>query len=103
MKRIDILETDDGDELIEDGDFAIGESDALHVRDLILDAPGDWRQNPVIGFMADRYKNAKATKRRQFESELREMLELDGYKVNSIDLTMSEWWKNFTVDVEPIK
>jgi hypothetical protein len=103
MERIDILEDEDGDELIEAGDFAIGVSDDLHIRDLLLDAPGDWRQYPVIGLLIDRYKNARADKKRKFESELREMLELDGYKVNSIQLPLVDWWKNFTVNAEPIR
>jgi hypothetical protein len=103
MERIDILEDEDGDELIEAGDFAIGISDGLHVRDLLLDGPGDWRQHPEIGMLVQRYKNAGANKRRQFESEVREMLEIDGYRVDKVDTGMKEWWKNFTVDCEPIR
>jgi hypothetical protein len=103
MERTDILEDADGDELIEDGDFAIGASDGLHVRDLMLDGPGEWRQYPEIGMLIIRYKNAPSNKRIQFESEVRAMLELDGYRVDKIDTSMTEWWKNFTVDAEAIR
>ncbi len=103
MERIDILEDENGDELIENGDFAIGPADALHVRDLLVDGPGEWRQYPAIGMLINRYKNSSADKRRQFESEIRKALENDGYRVNSITTSGKEWWKNFTVDSEPIR
>ena len=103
IQRIDILEDANGDELIEAGDFAIGPADDLHVRDLLLDGPGDWRQNPEIGMLIARYRNAPASKRKQFESELREALEIDGYKVNSVRIGMTDWWKNIEVDAEPIR
>jgi hypothetical protein len=103
IQRIDILEDENGDELIEDGDFAIGPADDFHIRDLLLDSPGDWRQYPEIGMLIDRYRNAPATKKRQFESELREALEIDGYRVKSVTLSMQNWWKDFIVDAEPIR
>lgn len=103
IQRIDILEDADGDELIENGDFAIGPADDFHVRDLLLDSPGDWRQYPQIGMLIDRYRNAPASKKKQFESELREALEIDGYRVKSVNVGMKEWWKNFEVDAEPIR
>lgn len=103
IERIDILEDDNGDELIEDGDFAMGPADELHIRDLLLDSPGDWRQYPQIGLLIDRYRNAPATKKKQFESELREMLEIDGYRVNAVNLSMTDWWRKFEVNADPIR
>lgn len=102
-ERIDILEDEDGDELFEDGDFAIGPADEFHVRDLLVDSPGEWRQHPAVGLLINRYKNASSDKRRKFESEVRQALENDGYRVERVNTSMENWWKNFIVDCEPIK
>lgn len=103
VTRIDILEDASGDELIEDGDFAIGQADDFHVRDLLIDGPGDWRQYPEVGMLIAKYRNAPASKKKQFESELREALQNDGYKVTRVNIGMADWWKNFEVDAEAIK
>lgn len=103
IKRIDILEDENGDELIENGDFAIGESDGLHVRDLLLDAPGDWRQYPQVGMLIARFRNASSVQKPQFESELRATLTADGYKVKSVTFQSPKWWIDFVVDAEAIK
>lgn len=100
MARVDYLSDDNGDIRIENGDLVKGESDFDHIRKVITTAPGGFRQFPDIGFNAIRFKNAQHSKKAKFESELRESLQADGYKVLKVDLSQKEWWKDFTVNVE---
>lgn len=100
MARHDYMHDEDGDLLIKNGDFVRGESTFQHARLITIMAPGDLRQFPWIGFLAIRYQNAQASRKQQFISELRAAYEADGIKVNSIDVSMPEWWKHFVVDIE---
>lgn len=45
----DYLLDDDGDLLIQDGDFVVGTSDNQHIRDILVSFQGEWKQFPLIG------------------------------------------------------
>jgi len=54
-QEFDIALDGDGDLLITGGDLSSVESTAAHQMSLILDAPGDYKQNPNIGVDAFNY------------------------------------------------
>lgn len=45
----DFLQDENGDLLIENGDFVIGESTRQHQKALLVSTAGNYRQNPEIG------------------------------------------------------
>ena len=45
----DFLEDEDGDLIIENGDFKIGDATLQHVKDILVAAPGHYKQSPAIG------------------------------------------------------
>lgn len=49
IEATDFLLGDDDDLLIVGGDFAVGLSEEQHVNDILIDAPGSWKQEPTIG------------------------------------------------------
>jgi hypothetical protein len=100
MERIDYLSDDDGDLRIENGDFVKGDATFQYIKDLCNAGPGNWRQYPEIWFLIARFKNSGADRKSQFVSELTQQLEAIGIKVNSIDVSAKEWWKNFIVTAE---
>ena len=80
----DALLDEDFDLLIADGDFLIDDTTTQSQALLLLSAPGEWRQSPLVGVALQTYlldnepDAARAEIRRQFE--------LDGMTVSSIDL-----------------
>jgi hypothetical protein len=96
----DYLVDENNDLVIQGGDFVVGESDFIHVNNIIQDAPGDNRQYPEVGFNITRYRNAKSNQRDRFTSELREQLQADGYRFEGIVFHPTEWWKDFVVNVD---
>jgi len=56
-RQFDVALGSDGDLLIVSGDLASVESTAAHQTSLILDGPGDYKQNPNIGVDAFSYIN----------------------------------------------
>lgn len=45
----DILFDTDGDLLIENGDFSVGESLPQEVEDILISFPGFWKEFPLVG------------------------------------------------------
>ena len=78
----DILTDDDGDLIIKNGDIVIGESDYQHIQDIIIAAPGDYKQYPLIGANIRMQQNGSIDG--DFRKLLRLQLESDGYSVSQI-------------------
>lgn len=82
----DFLTDDNGDLLIVNGDFVIGESSHQHINDIVLSNKGDFKQWPLLGFGAHRYlKTVK--KPIDFERDLKIQLEYAGFENPKIDLS----------------
>ncbi len=80
----DFLSDDDGDLIIENGDFKIGESDYQHIRDILQAAPGHYKQFPLVG--ANIMSMVNGSIDGDFRKELRKQLQADGYNVKSIKM-----------------
>jgi hypothetical protein len=100
MERIDYILTDDFDLLIENGDFIKGDASERAMQLIAIGAPGFMRQFPEAGFDAARFRNARSSERPRFESQLREQLQADGFKVLNIDTSAPDWWHQFSVEAE---
>lgn len=76
----DVLLDENGDLLIENGDFSIGESDQQHVNCIFIAHPGHYKQFPLTGFGASRYLKKSTMTKQEFIRNLTMQLEQDGYK-----------------------
>lgn len=78
----DFLLDQDGDLLIRDGDFAVGESDDQHIEDIITAFPGWWKQFPLLGVGI--FQNIKSSQNPQdLERSIKINLQSDGYDVSN--------------------
>lgn len=82
--RQDIVRDDDGDLLIQNGDFVSGESDQQHVLDILDLQPGELKEFPVLGFGAINYMK-KIITADEFKRDLKLQLNYDGYDNSKID------------------
>lgn len=83
----DILHTPSGDLVFEKGDFAMGNSDAQHIKDIIMAMPGDFRQWPIVGVGIANYLNSPASNNyTELRSAIRLQLLADGYIKANIQL-----------------
>jgi hypothetical protein len=84
VNDIDYLTDDNGDLIIENGDFKKGDATLQHVRDILLAAPGHYRQFPTIGADIGQMVNGELDV--EMKKKIRMNLTADGYKVNDIKL-----------------
>lgn len=92
----DFLLDDDGDLLIQDGDFVVGASDVQHIEDIIQSFAGSWKQYPILGVGILTYlksQNAMAA-----VSVIKSQLQSDGYSVGGVKIDTS---KGLKVTFEP--
>lgn len=78
MKAKDILLDSDGDLLIENGDFKIGDSDAQHIKDILRAFPGWWKEFSSVGVGMAQYLNSSG-KQQEIQRNIKLQLEADGY------------------------
>jgi hypothetical protein len=78
----DILTDDTGDLVIESGDFKVAESDYHHIRDIMIAAPGHYKQSPLVG--ANIRMEVNGAIDGNFRRELRLQLQADGFNVKQI-------------------
>ena len=83
----DILLDDTYNLQIQDGDFVIGDSQGQEVEQILMSAPGQWRQNPTIGFNIVRFAKAPSSESERFVKELVKHLQLDGKQDIEIDVS----------------
>ena len=81
-----------GDPIFQDGDFVVAPSDEQHVQDIFIAEKGNWRRTVLLGFGIMGYMNSPDTIRRrnQLLKSIRLQLEVDGYKINSINVESIE-------------
>jgi hypothetical protein len=94
----DILFTDDNQYLVEKGDFATGESDGQHQKDIVYESPGAYKQYPVVGVGIINYLNAAGVQL-ILKKNIRIQLEGDGYRVNLV-VFEGDGIEDFTIDSE---
>lgn len=84
----DFLLNTDGDLLIVDGDFAVGNSNGDDIQLIIASTPGDWKQHTTCGANATaEINNSDAY---AFKLRIEEQLKADGFTVNSVKLINRE-------------
>jgi hypothetical protein len=98
MARHDIILNDQGDLLIKDGDFVVGESDQQHVELLLSATKGSFLQYPTIGVGLANYVNKQDVDMAELRRAIEVNLKADGYKVNKLITEAG----NFNVDYEII-
>lgn len=95
MDRTSYQKDANGDLVIKNGTFARVGSDAQHVTDIVLSAPGSNRRHPTRGFNAKRFINAPTSEAARFVAELQAQLSLDGYPGLKVDV--SKGFKNLCI------
>jgi hypothetical protein len=76
---------ENGDVKIQDGDFAVGDSDVQHINDIITLNKGEHKQNLAIGFGMNKQLQSVVTAQR-FKRDLKLALAQDGMDVD-IDIS----------------
>ena len=91
----DFLYDTDGDILIENGDFSIGESTQQHQEDILCAHKGEYKEYPEIGVgIKDELLNENP---RQVLNQIRRNFEYDGMKVKTLEIAANG---NLVVDAE---
>lgn len=93
----DFLSDTDGDLLIVNGDFVIGESDEQHNYDIMKSEPGWWKEYPLVGFGPLKYLNSQATFA-ELNQSARIQLQADGCKNITTDLSIVDGEVSGTVN-----
>ena len=73
----DFLEDSNLDELITDGDYVVGRSDFQHIDDIIVSAPGAWREYPTCGVAIQQFQSS-AGQKQTIERIINQQLTADG-------------------------
>ena len=81
----DLLLNKNGDLLIKNGDFVIGESDNQHQLDILLAEKGEFKEYPEIGVGIQEMLSDDDFV--EFLIETKKNLEYDGMKINNIEFT----------------
>jgi len=82
----DFLLDDDGDLLIQNGDFVVGASDVQHVEDIINSFVGEWKQYPILGAGLLQYLNSENAQ--QASTNIKQQLQSDGYSLQSVKVNI---------------
>ncbi len=82
----DLLLDENGDLLIQNGDFVIGDSSYQDVKMIIQSAPGEWKQYPTVGVMADNYVKSPDPEKAGLLNEIQRQLRANGVPLKSVFL-----------------
>lgn len=84
----DIAIAADNEPEIRKGDFRIVRSEEQHIEDILVAAPGHWRQFPIQGVDLPRRLKMRRTQAEvnELRKAIRIQLEYDNWRVNSLDL-----------------
>lgn len=82
----DYLLDEDGDLLIQNGDFVVGPSDDQHIADILQSFQGEWKQFPLLGvglltFLKSQTPNDAI-------NTIKQQLQNDGYVVGNVKTTI---------------
>lgn len=88
MEAKDFISDENGDLLIRDGDFVVDFSDAQHINDILISAPGTWKQHPLVGVDIVSELNAPGdgTNINAIRKRIQSQMEFDGLVVEEIKL-----------------
>lgn len=70
---------EDDDELIVGGDYVAGDSSVQHIDDLMISAPGSWREYPLCGINITQFQSAPINQKQTIERIILQQLGADGY------------------------
>lgn len=79
---VDFAQDEDGDLLIDSGDFVLSASDTMHIEDTIIAHPGWWKEFPQDGVAICNYSKSTG-KEQMLAREIKLQLENDGYQVDN--------------------
>lgn len=82
----DFLQDNDGDILISDGDFVIGDSDNDHIVDIINSNQGDWKEFILCGVGIDAFLNSSGMQL-SLKKKITNQLIQDGYGSITVDFS----------------
>ncbi len=91
--RLDIKHTDDGDINLSSGDLRLDEPTEQHQRDLLIGAPGTFREKPEVG--VDSIKYLRDHDHPGYMRAVRKEFTRDGMKVGSIEFIDEELENRF--------
>jgi|TARA_R110000823_G_scaffold309594_2_gene433958 hypothetical protein len=91
----DFLRGEDGDILIRNGDFVIGESSLQHQEDILVAHKGEFKEYPEIGVGID--NELLNENPRQVLSQIRANFEYDGMRVKSLEVAANG---NIVIDAD---
>lgn len=86
MKAKDIRLDNDGDLLIKNGDFALNDSDQVHIEHILISNKGFWFEHPLLGVGIIDEQNGTKTSQ-ELKQDIRRQLVLDNYAVKQVDIT----------------
>ena len=88
MGVTDIKLDEDGDLLIEDGDFVLHESDEAHIEHILISNKGTWRQFPAIGVGLRSFLSGPLTRviKNGLAKLIRVNLTFDGFKIRKLNV-----------------
>jgi hypothetical protein len=84
----DILTAPNGEPLIANGDFVIGQSDKQHIDFLLKTNKGEWRFAPLVGCGLLDFINSVGADL-EMKRIIRNQLEQDGYRVDELQIQPS--------------
>ena len=79
----DFLLDENGDLLIENGDFVTGPSDNQHIQDIINFNTGFLKQYPQVGVGIQNYVKSQSSAA-ALQNSVKQQLQADGYTVNNV-------------------
>ncbi|HWY13255.1 MAG TPA: hypothetical protein VN026_18130 [Bacteroidia bacterium] len=84
MPNRDYLLDANGDPLIKDGDFVVGDSDDQHIQDVIVSFLGEWKQDPTIGceILTSLYSSTPQNDINNVKTQLQKA----GYQLNQLNI-----------------
>ena len=95
----DFLLDENGDLLIRNGDFVIGESEAQHIEDMLICPAGLWPVDVLAGIGIRKYYKGVSNQQTldQVESDIRLNLKYDDWSPNTVSVSSLN---NITVDAD---
>ncbi len=88
MEAVDLIRGTNNEIKIVNGDFVMGASDEQHIEDLLMAAPGEIKQFPLVGVNISKAING--TIDGEIRKEIKLQLEADGYNVSGINFINDE-------------
>lgn len=83
MKGI-MIDTNTGDLLIENGQLAVGDTEQQTVELLLVTAPGEWKECPLLG--ADARSQLGGNKNMMWAAQTKGMIRACGVDVKSVEM-----------------